>query len=230
MFLAEALVLYKTDEIRDTLQLVVNQLVINMEDTGGYGHDAGGVNVLNYREVEINSNWAVATMGMAQRLGIKVPKEKLAFAIEYIVKCQSPGGIGYSHVNKWGHIGRTGGALFAFAMCKQQDTPLYGTMCNIVNGRISNVINGHASPALSFYQSALGALQVGQETWDNYVQTWFQKIIEDQNPDGSFKSILNPKEGDLVEGSLGPAYMTSIYSLILLMDKGNLNYMSGARE
>jgi hypothetical protein len=226
MFLVEALPYYKTKELKSLLQEICNQLIINMETTGGWGHDASGPNPLNYVEIEVMSNFAVSCLGMCKREGISVPKKKLAEAVAYIEKCVSSRGVGYSHTNRWGHVSRTGGAVFALSMAGAKKSK-YPTLCSQLDRMMKNVQTGHASPALSFWQCAIGALQVGPNTWDKYVQTWFPKIMEHQNEDGSFKSIINPKEGIKVESNLGPAYCTAIYSFILLVDRGSLKYGSG---
>ncbi|MFH1422584.1 MAG: DUF6288 domain-containing protein [Planctomycetota bacterium] len=228
MFLNEALYVYKSSELRNTLQQVVNQLVINIEESGGYGHDGSGQNVLGYTEVEIVSNFVVSTFGMAKSQGVKIPKEKEQAAVDYISKCFDKKGIAYSHVNKGtAHVGRTAGAVFALTMAKQQDNEVYNKLCDIVNSQMDQVIYGHASPALSFFQTAIGSIQMGQETWDSFVEKWFPVILEHQNPDGSFRPILNKNEpGMNTEENMGPAYATSIYTLILLLDKGNLHFHS----
>ncbi len=226
LFLAEALPYYKTEDLKGVLQKICDQLIINMETTGGWGHDASGPNPLNYVEIEVMSNYAVPCLGICKRLGLSVPTKKLEFAVQYIEKCVSGRGVGYSHTNRWGHVSRTGGAVFALAMAGAKQGK-YRTLCIQLDRMMKDVITGHASPALSFMQCALGSLQVGRSTWDKYVQTWFKKIMDHQEPDGSFKSIINPKEGIKVESNLGPAYCTAIYSLILLLDRGNLKYGSG---
>ena len=227
MFLVEALPYYRSNELKELLKQICDQLIINMEKTGGYGHDASGPNPLNYVELEIMSNFAVACMGMCRREGIPVKKDALEKACAYIEKCVSSRGVGYSHTNRWGHVSRTGGAIFALATAGATKGK-YGTLCLQMDRMMKDVLTGHASPALSFWQCAVGSLQVGPGTWDKYVQTWFPKIMEHQNSDGSFKPIKNPKEPSInTETDLGPAYCTAIYSFILLVDRGNLKYGSG---
>lgn len=226
MFLAEALPYYDSEEYRGILQKICDQLIINMEETGGWGHDAGGPNSLGYVELEIMSNFAVACMGMCKREGFSVPKAKLAKAVAYIEKCVSGRGVGYSHSNRWGHVSRSGGAVFALSMARAKKGK-YGIVCTQVDRMMQHVRTGHSSPALSFLQCAIGSLQIGRSTWDKYVATWFRTILKHQNEDGSFKMIKNPKENIMFEEDLGPGYTTSIYSFILLVDRGNLKYTSG---
>lgn len=227
MFLIEALPFYKSKELKGILQQICNQLIINMEESGGYGHDASGPNPLNYVEIEIMSNFAVACMGMCKREGISLPKEKFQKTAQYIEKCVTGRGVAYSHTNKWGHVSRTGGAIFALAMAGAKKSRKYPILCSQMHRMMSQVKFGHSTPALSFFQCALGSLQVGRATWDHYVRTWFPTILEHQETDGSFRSIVNPKEGIKFEKSMGPAFCTAIYSFILLVDQGNLKYGSG---
>ncbi|MFH1422840.1 MAG: hypothetical protein ABIH42_09045 [Planctomycetota bacterium] len=216
------------------MEKVVNQLVMNMENTGGWGHEPlgpTGANELGYRELAIVSNFAIATFGMANCQGIKVPEDKINAAVEYVEKCAiNNGRVGYNHqeYGQYAYVGRTAGALFAFAMVKKKDHPICKKMADIISKEMEEAIIGHGSTALSFFQTAIGSLQAGQETWDQYIKTWFPKILAQQNSDGSFKPIANRKEEgmtEFIEGALGPAYTTSLFSLILFLDKGALHFM-----
>ncbi|MFH1421883.1 MAG: DUF6288 domain-containing protein [Planctomycetota bacterium] len=230
MFLAEVYAANKNNNVRNTLQDMVNQLVIHMEATGGWGHQPGKDLNREYRELEVVSNFAVAVFGMSKKLGLKIPDKKLAESINYIEKCYSRGGICYDHMTKFDpRVGRTAGAVFAFAMAKQKNHKIYQPMCDFVKANMKDVSRGHQSPAVSFFFSAVGALQIGQETWDDYVQKWFPKIIAAQNADGSFNAIPNPDPSDAMGWNDGwnPRLPTAVYTLILLLDHGNLKYLSG---
>jgi len=150
MFLVECLPYYKSKELKELLKRICDQLIINMETTGGWGHDASGPNPLNYVELEIMSNFAVACMGMCRREGIPVSKKALEKACAYIEQCVSGRGVGYSHTNRWGHVSRTGGAIFALATAGATKGK-YGILCQQLDSMMRDVITGHASPALSFW-------------------------------------------------------------------------------
>lgn len=225
MFLVECLQFAKSREIKETIQKVCDQIVINMEESGGYGHDSGGPNELNYVELEVMSNLAVSCMGMAKREGFSVPKDKLQKATTYIESCIMGGGVAYAHDKRWTQVTRCGGAIFALSMAGAKNRK-YQTVCSLLDRRMDRVFYGHGSPAISFFQCAIGSLQIGHSTWDKYVKLWFEKIIENQEEDGSFKPIGHPKEIRF-DKSLGPALRTAIYTFILLVDLGNLKYCSG---
>lgn len=227
IFLAEASVHYQTPEHKKFLQKVADQLIINMEESGGYGHDISGP-WPGYIEMEVMSNFAVACLGMCKRAGCSVPKDKLAKAIAYIEKCSGGGGVAYSHTNpaRDGSPGRCGGAVFALAMAGAKNSRKYSGLAGGLDRIMNRVKDAHGSPALSFVQCALGSLQVGRRTWDNYVATWFKYIIKHQNEDGSFKPIGD--ENDLgFEKRMGATFFTAAYSCILLLDRGNLKYAGG---
>lgn len=226
-FLIEALPFYKSKELKKLLQEVCAQLAINQEKSGGYGHDASGPCPSGYIEMELMSNFVVACMGMCKREGIPVPKAKFEKAIEYIERCVSRKGVRYSHTKGAAHVSRTGGAIFALSMADHKENK-YPVLCKQMDRYMDQVLYGHATPSLSFFQCAVGSLQVGPEVWDKYVQTWFKKILEHQNADGSFRPIRNPKEPTRKwEAMMGPAFCTAVYSFVLLVDLGNLKYASG---
>jgi hypothetical protein len=227
MFLCEAYMVCPSEDLRAAIEKTVQRVEANMLETGGFGHDGSrGNNALGYRELEINSNWIVAFMGMAKQLKIPIDKEKYAMMIEYIKKCAAGGGVGYSHVNKWPATGRTGGAIAAFACCKLWNDDFFGRMCSYLKGRMRDTPYGHASPCLGYVGSALGAVHAGPEVWDEFVKEFFPKLIENQNPDGSFKFIPNPKENIKTEEPM-VALRTGCYALCLAIDKGNLHWLSG---
>ncbi len=227
LFLAEAQRYYKSAEMKKMLAEICKQLVINLEPSGGWGHDASGPNPLGYVELEIMSNFAVACMGICKRQKIPVPIAKLEEAVRYIEKCITGAGVGYSHTNKWGHVSRTGGAIYALSMAGATNVKGFSMLCKQLDSGMKSVIGGHASNALAFLQCAAGSLQLGPAVWDKYVQTWFKTIMDNQNPDGSFHPIKHPKEDIKAEHNMGPAYCTGIYSFVLLVDRGGLKFTSG---
>ncbi|MHC4663792.1 MAG: DUF6288 domain-containing protein [Planctomycetota bacterium] len=228
VFLAEAYASHKNPNIKAKLQEVVRRLEDNLETSGGWGHGPGGPNSLGYVELEIISNWALSTIGMAKQLGCKVDSEKLKRALDYVNKCTTGmGSTAYStrgNQRGTGCPGRTGGAILAFAMCRYNSAKL-DKMANYLGKTMEQIPEGHASPVLHFVGGGLGALQISKTLWDKYVTTLYPKIIELANEDGSFRTIVN-KEGDK-DAMIGPYYTAGALTLMLAADQGRLNFLSG---
>jgi hypothetical protein len=229
MFLAECYAVHKDPAIKAKLQEVVKKIEDAQEPSGGWGHGPGGPNMLNYVELEVVSNYALATLGMAKKLGCKVDSAKLKKACDYVVQCTNGmGGVGYSTrrgQRGFGCPGRSGGAILGFTLCKYNH-PMYTKMIKYLDKTIGDIPMGHASPAIHFIGGGLGSLQVSKGLWNKYVQTLFPVILEHANDDGSFRAVVNPKEGDH-DTNNGIYYSSGIYTFLLAVDQGRLRFLSG---
>jgi len=59
-------------EVRKKLKEVARKLIENQEGSGGYAHGPGGPNALDYLELEIVSNYALASLGLMRDFGISL--------------------------------------------------------------------------------------------------------------------------------------------------------------
>jgi hypothetical protein len=229
MALAEAYADTRDNAVGMKLQELVAALENSQETTGGYGHYHGKCEN-NYTELAVVCNWATASLGMAKELGLNVNNEKYKSAIEYIWMCSKGGPMRYSHVNGANPCpGRTGGGMFALAMCGRRKTQHFEDMAAFVTKSIARVERGHASPTMHFLQAGLGCIQHSQKMWDLFVANNFQKIIANQTGDGSFRPMKNPEEdlgAETTQGT-GPIYVTGLLALTLGLDEGGLHFMSG---
>jgi hypothetical protein len=231
VFLAEAYSHGSTAEVRATLDRCVKEIERRMEKSGGWGHYHGGPNALNYVELEVMSTWALGTLGICKREKIRINSSKVTRAFKFIQDCCAPGkgGVGYSPnrgQKGMGNAGRTGGAIWLFALHGQTGHPLYGKMGAFWRTKIDNSTNGHGSIALGCLGSALGARQLGSADWDNFVAKAFPKILKVRKADGSFGAIKGTGLGSAgSDNSAGANYNTALYALVMQLDLGNLNYV-----
>ncbi len=233
MFLAEVYACHKNSKVKATLQEVIKRLEENQEKSGGWAHGPGGPCSDGYIELEVMSNWALATMGMAGKLKLKVNGKKKKKGLAYIAACFKCGGIAYStRANQSGTAqpGRTGGAMLALALNGKKGTEVYKKSAIYLSKQMSEVPFGHASPAMHFFGAAAGSIQTSGTLWEKFVTTIFPKMIAQQKSDGSFKSVVNPREKDTVgdaDGTLGAEYTTGIFALIMTLDEGRLKFLGG---
>jgi hypothetical protein len=224
---------FKSPELDQAIEKAVSEAFRRMEDSGGWGHTPRIKNPLDYIELEIVSNWMLTMLGGAQKLGFKLDQEKLNQAINFIVNCCNPGdgGVGYSPrpgQKGFGCPNRTGGALFAFALLGKQNHALYPRMVQAWRRSQKEVPEGHGSAALGYIGSALGARQIGDTEWKNFATTNFPAIQGTSQPDGSLSFLKGTTPRSIgFDHQIGPAYNTGIYTLILLLDKGKLNFLGG---
>jgi hypothetical protein len=231
MFLAEYYAETKSADVKAVLEQVVQEIFARIEPSGGWGHYHGGKNPLNYIELEIVSNWMLSAAGMCQRLGLRVPGDRVGLAVKFIEECCSPGqgNVGYSPnagQKGVGCPGRTGGALFAFSLLKQHGHPIFSKMGDYWKADIDKSSEGHGSLCMGFLGSALGARTIGADAWDTYVAKFFPQILSAATGDGSFKHLTGKTPISMGSDNMaGPAYNTAVYALILQLDLGNLTFV-----
>jgi hypothetical protein len=231
LFLCEYYADSKSADVKATLEQAVAEIFKRMEPSGGWGHCPTVKNALNYLELEIMSSWMLSAAGAAQKLGFKIPSDKVGRALKFIEDSCAPGkgGVGYSPnpgQKGMGCPGRTGGAIFLHALLNQKSAPLYPKMAEYWKQAVDRTSEGHGSLAMGYLGSALGARQMGAEEWDTYVAKFFPTILGAANGDGSFKHLkgktMHSMGGD---GMAGAPYSTGIYVLILQLDLGNLSFL-----
>jgi hypothetical protein len=222
----------KRKEFRFALDKLAERLVADIvkrqEQSGGWGHTPRIKNPLDYVELEVMSNWMLATLGCLRRLGHKIPSEPIDKALKFIEDCceEGKGGVGYSPnagQKGFGDPCRTGGAIAAFALLDRTDSPLYRRMVDFWKRSFAASNEGHGSLALGFLGSALGARQADQ--WAAFDDRFSRQILAHARLDGSFRVIKgqSPQAQANADGMVGPAYTTATYSLILCLGKAEFS-------
>jgi hypothetical protein len=219
---------YQSDKLQKALERVVQEACDRMEDTGGWGHTMRVKIDGGYRELEVMSNWMLATLGACQRLGFKVPADKVKKAMQFIQDCCQPGkgDVGYSPTLKVGCPARTGGALFAYAMLGQQKNTLYPLMVTSYRSSIARTSEAHGSQAMGYFWSAVAARQIGAQEWRAYKTAFFPKIQANGNADGTFKVLTGTTaHAASLDHQWDGTYNMAILTLILQLDRGNLVFL-----
>jgi hypothetical protein len=216
---------------REKLDTVVEEAFKRMEASGGWGHTPRIKCPLGYVELEIVSNWMLAALGACQRQGAKLPDDKVKQAVQFVQDCcaTGKGAVGYSPRQGQKGFGcpcRTGGAIFAFAVLGKEKHVLYPRMVTYYKQKLTDSGEGHGSVAMGFLASALGARQVGADTWKKFTDKFFPIFEAAIQPDGSFKHLVGKTV--LATGfdhKMSGPFQTGHYALILQLDKGNLRYL-----
>lgn len=217
-------------ELERLVEAVAKESCRRMEPSGGWGHTPRVKNALGYIEFEVMSNWMLATLSTARRIGVTVPADDLKRAVKYVEDCCDPknGGVGYNtkELKEFGCPCRTGGAIFALATMGRSDHPIYARAAGYWRRELGNSGEGHGSVALGLLASALAARQLGDEAWQAYHNRFFPKILEGGNADGSFEHLTGSTSHSVgCDDKLGSGYNTGIYALILQLDQGKLHFL-----
>lgn len=233
MFLAEMARKTKRPELKAKCAELVGLLEKNQEASGGWAHGPGGPNALGYLELEIVSNYALAGLGAAKRLGLDVDGDKLGRAFAWIEQTASPdGGVGYSPrpgQKGNGDPGRTGGAIVAFAALGQRQHPFFAKMAGYLGKHLGGLPGGHVSPCMHLLAGAM-ASRVLKAPWDDYMETYRLPIMAARRPDGSFASMPTQESQSLrsnTDLTVGPCWTTATYVLILSLPNDRLPLLLG---
>lgn len=225
IFLAEAYKALGDEKYKTALQSAITKLEKNIEPTGAYSHDPQHSCPL-YVELAVVVELAMMAMGAAKECGCTVDQNVLQQASVYLEKCvSSSGGVMYSiEPGNTGKISvqRAGHGIFAFKATGISSDKI-SLMTGFLKQNFGAVPNGHGSAAMGYLGCALGSICSGQETWDAFVENFFPRILSHQNSDGSFQAF----DGDGTPGDsqIGAAYRSAIYTLILQLDLGRLQFL-----
>ncbi len=191
-FLAQVQMLSPVNGVKEKLIAVRDKILANMEATGGWAHGPGGPNALNYLELEIVSNYCLSALGGIQACGIDVDKTKIDKALAYIQKCGGGGaGVGYSTRQGqvgMGDVGRTSGAIAAFAALGRTDHAYYKSMVGFMQGNLRKIKDGHVSPMMHWLAAAIACRKEGAKSWEAFWETQRQECTMLRMPDNTFSA------------------------------------------
>jgi hypothetical protein len=227
---------FDSKELDGVLDRLVEEIFRRMEPSGGWGHSPRMKNPLGYLELQAVSQWMMAAAGAAERLGRKLPADKVKQALQFAEDCCSPGtgAVGYSSEprlkgklsNGSACPGRIGGALFGYALLKQQKHPQYLRMTAAYNQTMNMSNEGHGSLCLVMLASGMGARQLSDQTWKAFQDKFFTQVMGGAQADGSFEVLTGKSINASISGDkmVGITYVTAVYSLILQLDTGRLRF------
>jgi len=232
MFLAEAAARTKRADALAKLAEVAKTLASNQESTGGWAHGPGGPNGLGYVELEIMSNYALAQLGCAQRLKAPVDKKLLAAGLKYVEECvATEGGVAYSTrpgQKGFGEAGRTAGAIVAFAMCGQRQSPAYAKMTDYLRAHMKELGTGHVSPTMHTLSGGLAAWQMGDTDFARFFEEYRPRIMAARGIDGSFTAFPTAETLQLKNNTdrmCGPIWTTASYAILLDISRKRLTLL-----
>ncbi|MDQ7778891.1 MAG: DUF6288 domain-containing protein [Planctomycetota bacterium] len=233
-FLAEYNAHDPTPELLAKLEELATSIERNQEASGGWAHGPGGPNALGYTDFAKVSQWCLAGLGACKKSGVTVSETVIAKGIEYFLQCSSgDGGVGYSPQpgqKGMGDPGRTGGAVFAFAMCDQKNHAFFKKMAGYFKTNMGDIPDGHVSPVMHFMSSALACSHLDQSCWTKLFETFRFEFVAARRLDGSFSARPTQESTALHSNndrSMGYAWTTGSYLVTLLLQKGHLRLLAG---
>lgn len=229
IFLAQVQLVSPVNGIKEKLTWVRDTILKNMEETGGWAHGPGGPNALGYLELEIVSNYVLSALGGVQQCGIDVDKTKVDKALAYIQKCGGgKPGVGYSTRQGqvgWGDVGRTSGAINAFAALGRTDHAYYKPMVGFMLGNLGKIKDGHVSPMMHWLAAAIACRREGNKSWEAFWDAQREECTMLRMPDNTFTARPTDESATLGKNSdrdMGAIWCTAHWVIILGLEKDNL--------
>lgn len=236
MFIGEAHAHDPRPEYRQALQKWADTLCKQQEETGGWAHGPGGPNALNYLELEIMSNFALAAIGMAKRAELQVDEAKTQKGIQYVKACTQGGGVAYSTRKGQlgsGDPGRTAGAWWAFRLLKAKEKKLMSSMAAYWQRSLPELFEGHACPTMHVLSGALASAMHGKKTLTKYWKTFRPFMMASRVPGGAFDTRPNHEsrqmKGAPTDKTWGTVFITASYALAMQAGSGRYKLIDSAK-
>ncbi len=208
----------------------VKELAENQEKSGGWGHGPGGPNALGYVELEIMSNQVLLGWALAKRAGVKLPKEALKKAVDYVDACTGgDGGTAYSTRPGqigFGDPGRTAGAWLALDMLRVgKKRP---KMFNFFYRRLDKLPSGHVSPVMHILAASLACRRKGKRYFHAFWKIYRPYLMLSRTEKGAFGARPTHETQVLRSNSdrnMGPVWATASFALVLEAGMGRLPWV-----
>lgn len=181
--------------------------------SGGWGY----VSAKDGNNFDEGSTTITQVQGLrgCRNAGIPVPAEIIENAKNYIYQCKNPdGGISYSSRNRGSsRPAITAAALAALFNAGDYDSQHVPEMLKYTKANLHNINNsiqsfGHWHYTYLYYSQVV--YRQGPEEWDPFRDKLYDKIVSEQEPNGSWN------------GNIGPIYVTACNLIMMQLDQGLL--------
>ena len=234
--LARIHALEPTDAVKAKLLELRDALIGNMEASGGWAHGPSNElpYPLDYAELTACGNICLAGLGEIRSVGIDVPKEKIALAVNYVVmSSDGGGGVGYSAragQRGMGAAGRTASMVLAMSRLGMERHPFYKKLTGYLRQNLADTPHGHVSPAFHYFFAAQASRVMGRKDWSAFVAAFRTEMLSLWNGDGTFG--IRPADTSRVgfpntDRTMGVAWRTATYAMILGLESGRLDRPAG---
>jgi hypothetical protein len=200
-------------ELMDVLEKAVEFSIRAQTESGGWGY----VSAKDGNNFDEGSTTITQVQGLrgCRNAGIAVSKDAIEKAKEYIYRCKNPdGGISYSSRNRGSsRPAITAAALAALYNAGDYDSKHVPEMLEYCKKSLHRLTDGagsfgHWHYTYLYYSQVV--YRQGEDEWAPYRDRLYNKIVGEQNGDGSWS------------GNIGPIYVTACNLIMLQLDRGFL--------
>jgi hypothetical protein len=217
LMLAEALGMPRDDELDELLrkalkravQVTVNAALVKKapEYAGGWRYTPDATD----SDLSL-SGWQLLSLHATQQVGIPVPENVIAGAVEYTKRMTNPEGkVGYQNPND-DHPALRGLALLALVIGHQEKIPEVRKIADRIWADPISWRGEHFY--YRAYYDAVGISRALPEDWEKYLPKYEAVLLPHQKDDGSFDASV---DGEAQGG--GPVYATSMAVMALAVER-----------
>jgi len=217
LMLAEALGMPRDDELDETIRRALKravQVTINAALLKKESQQAGGWRYTpDATDSDLSlSGWQLMGLHATQQVGIAVPENVIAGAVDYTKKMVSPQGkVGYQNPND-DHPALRGLALLAFVIGHQEKNPLVKKVADRI---WADPIAWKADHFYyRAYYDAVGISRALPDEWEKYLPKYEAVLLPHQKDDGSFDTSVDGE----AQGA-GATYTTSMAVMALAVQR-----------
>jgi hypothetical protein len=206
------------EEDADRRETLIDVLTRAVQFTGEAQTPAGGWGYVSAKDghgFDEGSTTITQVQGLrgCRNAGIKVPKEVIDKAIQYIRRCTLPdGGVQYSSQGGGGRPAISAAAIACLFNAGDYDSQYVPKLLGYCRKNLDNISNesfGYWHYAHYYYSQV--CYREGEKHWVPYRDKVFTKLVSEAGSDGSWS-----------QGYLGPVYTTSVNLTILQLENGAL--------
>jgi hypothetical protein len=192
------------------------QVILDAQDVSKAPHDRGG---WRYEPTSADSDlslsgWNALALRAAQNAGIEVPKERVARAVEYVLRCyhKEQKGFGYQP-GQAATIAMTGVALLNLRLLDDNEYPEAAAAIEFLGKTL--VTEDVRFPYYSAYYAAQATFQAGGPTWQAVWPSTMDRALAQQMEDGGWPvSKTGEEPGRVYSTAMSVLTLTVPYRLL----------------
>jgi len=169
------------------------QLIMKAQDVAKpAGHQGGWRYEPSAGDSDLSlSGWNALALRASQNLGMPVPKESVARAVQFVASCNAKdSGFGYQPGGGGINPGMTGVGILNLCLLDEPENPL---IANAAKYMVANPINGGMQYKYYYlYYTTQAAFQVGSDTWAATWKVTIKELLDTQQPDGGWPPSNEP--------------------------------------
>lgn len=214
LMLAEVVGMLKKDlrkRCRETLEKAIRLILVAQNITKAERHAGGWRYNHTSRDSDLSvTGWQLLALRAAKDVGCDVPKDNIDKAVEYVKRCQSKFGTGFTYQpGDSTSSTRCGTGILCLEICGKHKSPETMTAANYL---LRNPLNTRERWFFyGVYYCTVGMFKVGGKYWDATKANTQELLLDMQRIDGSWSSRRRRTRG-------GPVYSTSMSVLALAVE------------